>query len=94
MAAVPTGPSSALPASPSEITPFPGGGSVEPGEEEESGCGRGGLVTSGSGQQLQSIEDKRSIKKNQKNMLSHANPAALHLKTQDRKSTRLNSSHL
>ncbi|XP_067098197.1 N-alpha-acetyltransferase 30 isoform X1 [Osmerus mordax] len=82
MAAVPTGPSSALPASPSEITPFPGGGSVEPGEEEESGCGRGGLVTSGSGQQLQSIEDKRSIKKNQKNMLSHANPAALHLKTQ------------
>lgn len=82
MAAVPTGPSSALQASPSEITPFPGGGSVEPGEEEESGSGREGSVTSEAGQELQVSEDTRSIKKNQKNMLSHSNPAALHLKTQ------------
>uniref|UniRef100_A0A3P8ZYC7 N-acetyltransferase domain-containing protein n=1 Tax=Esox lucius TaxID=8010 RepID=A0A3P8ZYC7_ESOLU len=82
MAAVPTGPSSALPASPAEITPFPGGGNVEPGERGQPGCGREGSVTSGTGQGQRVSEDKRPSKKKQKNMLSHANPAALHLKTQ------------
>lgn len=76
MAAVPTGPSSAMPASPAEITPFPGGGSDEPGEEEESGCGREGTITSGAGQEHQVSENKRPNKKKQKNMLSHANPTA------------------
>ncbi|XP_020352460.1 N-alpha-acetyltransferase 30-like [Oncorhynchus kisutch] len=82
MAAVPTGPSSALPASPAEIIPFPGDGSFEPGQGEQSGCGREGSVASGARQEQQVSEDKRSSKKKQKNMLSHANPAALHLKAQ------------
>ncbi|XP_041721933.1 N-alpha-acetyltransferase 30-like [Coregonus clupeaformis] len=82
MAAVPTGPSSALPASPAEIIPFPGDGSFEPGEGEQLGCGREGSVASGAGQEQQVSEDKRASKKKQKNMLSHGNPAALHLKTQ------------
>lgn len=77
MAAVPTGPSSALPASPAEIIPFPGDGSFEPGQGEQSSCGREGSVASGARQDQQVSEDKRSSKKKQKNMLSHANPPAL-----------------
>ncbi|KAM4633894.1 N-alpha-acetyltransferase 30 [Polymixia lowei] len=85
MATVPTGPSSALPASPAEITPFPGGRSVELGEEEDmSGCGKGDPVTAGTGNESQATEVKRSIKKKQKNMFSHANPAGLHLNMQHR----------
>ncbi|XP_064780820.1 N-alpha-acetyltransferase 30-like [Oncorhynchus masou masou] len=87
MAAVPTGPSSALPASPAEIIPFPGDGSFEPGQGEHSGCGREGSVAR---QEQQVSEDKRSSKKKQKNMLSHANPAALHLKTQALQEQKIN----
>lgn len=87
---MPTGPRSALPASPAEITPFPGGGSVESGEEGEPGCGREDSVTSSAGKEQQVSEDKRSIKKNQKNMLSHANPTALHLKMQTQEQQQLN----
>jgi peptide alpha-N-acetyltransferase len=90
MAAVPTGPSSALPASPAEIIPFPGDGSFEPGQGEQSGCGREGSVASGARQEQQVSEDKRSSKKKQKNMLSHANPAALHLKTQALQEQKIN----
>lgn len=50
---MPTGPSSALPASPSEITPFPGGGNVEPGEEEDSGRGRDSSLSPGAEQEPQ-----------------------------------------
>ncbi|KAM3861452.1 uncharacterized protein ACN63O_014875 [Diretmus argenteus] len=90
MATVPTGPSSALPASPAESAPFPGGRSVgEPGEhgQEESGRDRADSVTAGTGkkkkQQPQVTEVERSIKKNQKNMLARAaNPTALRLKMQ------------
>ncbi|XP_014000277.1 N-alpha-acetyltransferase 30 [Salmo salar] len=90
MAAVPTGPSSALPASPAEIIPFPGDGSFEPGQGEQSSCGREGSVASGARQDQQVSEDKRSSKKKQKNMLSHANPAALHLKTQALQEQKMN----
>ncbi|XP_023829668.1 N-alpha-acetyltransferase 30 isoform X1 [Salvelinus sp. IW2-2015] len=90
MAAVPTGPSSALPASPAEIIPFPGDGSVEHGQGEQSGCGREGSVASGARQEQQVSEDKRSSQKKQKNMLSHANPAALHLKTQALQEQKMN----
>ncbi|KAJ8009474.1 hypothetical protein DPEC_G00089250 [Dallia pectoralis] len=79
MAAVPTGPSSALPSSPDEITPNPGGGNVEPGERGQPGYDREG---SGTGQGQWVSEDKRPSKKHQQNMLSHANPVGLHLKTQ------------
>ncbi|XP_071381124.1 N-alpha-acetyltransferase 30 [Centroberyx affinis] len=90
MATVPTGPSSALPASPAEITPFPGGRSVEPGEDGEPGCDRDDSVTVGTGKKSQVTEVKRSIKKKQKNMLSHANPTALHLKMQPQEQQQLN----
>ncbi|CDQ72742.1 unnamed protein product [Oncorhynchus mykiss] len=80
MAAVPTGPSSALPASPAESSPFPG-------EGEQPGCGWEGSVTR---QEQRVSEDKRPSKKKQKNMLSHANPAALHLKTQALQDQQLN----
>ncbi|XP_014061263.2 N-alpha-acetyltransferase 30 [Salmo salar] len=87
MAAVPTGPSSALPASPAEISPFPGDGSVEPGEGEQPGCGWEGSVTR---QEQRISEDKRTSKKKLKNMLSHANPTALHLKSQALQEQQLN----
>lgn len=91
MATVPTGPSSALPASPAEITLFPGGGSVESGEGKTSGVGREDSLTSGvdKGQQVRS-EDKRPSKKKQKSMLTHANTTALHLKMQPQEQQQLN----
>ncbi|XP_056150934.1 N-alpha-acetyltransferase 30 [Lampris incognitus] len=90
MATVPTGPSSALPASPAEITSLPGGRSVEPGGEGESVGGKEDSFTAGTGKESQVTEVNRSIKKKQKNMLSHANPAALRLKMQPQEQQQLN----
>lgn len=87
---MPTGPSSALPTSPAEITPFPGGRSVEPGGAGDPGCDRSDSVTAGTGKTPQVTEVKRSVKKKQKNMLSHANPTALHLKMQPQEQQQLN----
>lgn len=83
---MPPGPSSALPASPAEIPPFPGAGSAEPvGEDGEPACHREDGVPADTGKKSQPvIEVKTSVKKNQKNMLARASPAALHLKMQAR----------
>ncbi|GAA6231078.1 N-alpha-acetyltransferase 30 [Lates japonicus] len=92
MATVPPGPSSALPASPAEIPPFPGAGSAEPaGEDGEPACHREDCVSVGTGKESQPVSEvKRSVKKKQKNMLARASPAALHLKMQAREQQQLN----
>lgn len=83
---MPPGPSSALPASPAEIPPFPGAGSVEPaGEDEEPACHGEDRVAAGTGKKSQSANEvKRSVKKKQKNMIARASPASLLLKMQPR----------
>lgn len=83
---MPPGPSSALPASPAEIPPFSGAGSVEPaGEDAEPACHGEDGVLDGTGTKSQPVSEvKRSVKKNQKNMLTRASPAPLHLKMQAR----------
>lgn len=77
---MPPGPSSALPASPAEILPFPGAGSTEPvGGDEKAACEdcKGGY----KGVKSQAVSEvKASLKNKQKNMLARASPAALHLK--------------
>ncbi|XP_022068282.2 N-alpha-acetyltransferase 30 [Acanthochromis polyacanthus] len=92
MATVPPGPSSALPASPAEIPPFPGAGSAEPAVEDgEPACHGEDCVPAGTGTKPQPVSDvKRSVKKKQKNMLARASPAALHLKMQAREQQQLN----
>ncbi|XP_039980952.1 N-alpha-acetyltransferase 30 isoform X2 [Xiphias gladius] len=92
MATVPPGPSSALPASPAEISPFPGAGSAEPaGVDGEPACHRADCVPAGTGKKSQSVSEvKRSVKKKQKNMLARPSPAALHLKMQAREQQQLN----
>ncbi|XP_028295860.1 N-alpha-acetyltransferase 30 [Gouania willdenowi] len=83
MATVPPGPSSALPASPGEISAFPGTGGAEPAVEDgEPVCHR---EDCGPGTKSQPVSEvKRSVKKKQKNMLARASPSALHLKMQAR----------
>ncbi|XP_023286089.1 N-alpha-acetyltransferase 30 [Seriola lalandi dorsalis] len=92
MATVPPGPSSALPASPAEIPPFPGAGSTEPaGGDGEAVCHREDCVPTATGKTSQPVSEvKRSVKKKQKNMLTRASPAALHLKMQAREQQQLN----
>ncbi|KAG7240273.1 hypothetical protein INR49_027084 [Caranx melampygus] len=92
MATVPPGPSSALPASPAEIPPFPGAGSGESaGVDGEPVCHREDCVSPGTGKNSQPVSEvKRSVKKKQKNMLARASPAALHLKMQAREQQQLN----
>ncbi|XP_042246148.1 N-alpha-acetyltransferase 30 [Thunnus albacares] len=92
MATVPPGPSSALPASPAEVPPFPGAGSAEPaGEDGEPASHRDECVPAGTGKKSQPLtEVKGSVKKKQKNMLARASPAALHLKMQAREQQQLN----
>ncbi|XP_022593690.1 N-alpha-acetyltransferase 30 [Seriola dumerili] len=92
MATVPPGPSSALPASPAEIPPFPGAGSAEPaGGDGEPVCHREDCVPTATGKTSQPVSEvKRSVKKKQKNMLTRASPAALHLKMQAREQQQLN----
>lgn len=89
---MPPGPSSALPASPAEIPPFPGAGSAEPaGGDGEPACHRGDCVSAGTGKKsLPITEVKGSVKKKQENMLARASPAALHLKMQAREQQQLN----
>ncbi|XP_068565064.1 N-alpha-acetyltransferase 30 [Cebidichthys violaceus] len=87
MATVPPGPSSALPASPAEISLFPGAGSAEPaGQDEEPACHREDRVPAGTGKTSESVSEvNRSLNnKKQKSMLARASPAALHLKMQAR----------
>ncbi|XP_028253510.1 N-alpha-acetyltransferase 30 [Parambassis ranga] len=92
MATVPPGPSSALPASPAEIPPFPGAGSAEPAvEDEEPACHGEECVPAGTGKISQPVNEvKGSVKNKQKNMLARASPAALHLKMQAREQQQLN----
>lgn len=87
---MPPGPSSALPASPVEIPPFPGAGSAEPagghGEPGREDCGPAGV-----GKAPEPVsEANRSVGKKQKNMLTRVSPAALHLKMQAREQQQLN----
>lgn len=83
---MPPGPSSALPASPAEIPPFPAAGSAEPaGEDGEPTCHREDCVVVDTGKKSQPVSEvKASVKNKQKNMLARASPAALHLKMQAR----------
>uniref|UniRef100_G3PGV0 N-alpha-acetyltransferase 30, NatC catalytic subunit n=1 Tax=Gasterosteus aculeatus aculeatus TaxID=481459 RepID=G3PGV0_GASAC len=92
MATVPPGPSSALPSSPAEISPFPGVGSAEPaGQDAEPACHREGCVPAGTGTTSGSVgEVNRSLNKKQKSMLARASPAALHLKMRAREQQQLN----
>ncbi|XP_068432882.1 N-alpha-acetyltransferase 30 [Clinocottus analis] len=92
MATVPPGPSSALPASPAEIPPFPGVGSAEPaGEGGEPACHREDCVSAGTGKTSQPVNEiNRPVNKKQNNMLARASPAALHLKMQAREQQQLN----
>ncbi|XP_028996651.1 N-alpha-acetyltransferase 30 [Betta splendens] len=86
MATVPPGPSSALPASPAEIPPFPGAGSAEPaGQDGEPACHGEDSAPDLPGKTSQPVSAvKASVKKKQKNMLARASPAPLHLKMQAR----------
>ncbi|XP_041815232.1 N-alpha-acetyltransferase 30 [Chelmon rostratus] len=92
MATVPPGPSSALPASPAEIPPFPGAGGAEPaGEGGESAYHRGDCAPADTGKKSQPVSEvNTSVKNKQKNMLARASPAALHLKMQAREQQQLN----
>ncbi|XP_026174676.1 N-alpha-acetyltransferase 30 isoform X2 [Mastacembelus armatus] len=92
MATVPSGPSSALPASPVEIPPFTGAGDGElAAGDGQPACHGEDCVPAGTGQKSQPISEvKRSVKKKQKNMLARASPAALHLKMQAREQQQLN----
>lgn len=89
---MPPGPSSALPASPAEIPPFPGAGSGQSaGTDGEPVCHREDCVSPGTGKNSQPVSEvKGSVKKKQKNMLARASPAALHLKMQAREQQQLN----
>lgn len=89
---MPPGPSSALPASPAEIPPFPGAGSGEPvGGDGQPACHREGCVPADTGKKSQPVSEvKTSVKNKQKNMLARASPAALHLKMQAREQQQLN----
>lgn len=92
---MPPGPSSALPASPAQSPPFPGAGSAEPAAVDgEPACHREDGVSPGAGKNSEPVSDvKRSVKKKQqKNMLARASPAALHLKMQAREQQQLNGS--
>ncbi|KAM9703451.1 N-alpha-acetyltransferase 30 [Menidia menidia] len=86
MATVPPGPSSALPASPAEIPPFPGAGRAESAVEDgESTCHGEDRLPDCTGNKSKPVSEvKRSVKKKQKDMLARASPAALHLKMQVR----------
>lgn len=90
MATVPPGPSSALPASPADISPFPTAGNVEAAEEDgEPACRREerGVISTGK----KSVSEvKTSLKNKKKNMLARSSPAALHLKIQAREQQQLN----
>ncbi|KAM9338823.1 N-alpha-acetyltransferase 30 [Symphorus nematophorus] len=92
MATVPPGPSSALPASPAEIPPFPGAGSAElAGGDADPACHREDCVPTDAGKKSQPVSEvKKSVKNKQKNMLARASPAALHLKMQAREQQQLN----
>lgn len=81
---MPPGPSSALPATPAEIPPFPAAGSAEPAVEDgEPACSTEDRVTIDPGKKSQPVNEvKTSLKNKQKNMLARASPAALHLKVQ------------
>lgn len=60
-------------------------------EDREPGCPGEHCVLSGAGTKTQPVsQEKRSVKKKQKNMLARASPAALHLKMQAREQQQLN----
>lgn len=80
---MPPGPSSAPPASPADISPFPTAGKVEAAEEDgEPACRRQerGVVSPG----------KKSVKSKAPNMLARSSPAALRLNIQAREPQQLN----
>lgn len=87
---MPPGPSSALPASPADISPFPTAGNVEAAEEDgEPACCREerGVISAGK----KSVSEvQTSLKNKNKNMLARSSPAALHLQIQARDQQQLN----
>lgn len=89
---MPPGPSSALPASPAEIPPFPGAGSADPaGEGGEPACCREHCVPAGTGKTSVPLNEINGpVNKKQNNMLARASPAALHLKMQAREQQQSN----
>lgn len=89
---MPPGPSSALPASPAEIPPFPAAGSLGLAEEDgEPPCRREDRVIVDTSKKSQPVSEvKTSLKNKKKNMLARASPAALHLKMQAREQQQLN----
>ncbi|TNN64076.1 N-alpha-acetyltransferase 30 [Liparis tanakae] len=92
MATVPPGPSSALPASPADIPPFPGAGSADPaGEGGTPGSCREDCVLAGTGKTSVPVNEINGpVNKKQNNMLARASPAALHLKMQAREQQQSN----
>lgn len=87
---MPPGPSSALPASPADISPFPTAGNVEAAEEDgEPACRMEERGVIGTGKKSVS-EVKTSLKNKKKNMLARSSPAALHLKIQAREQQQSN----
>lgn len=87
---MPPGPTSALPASPADISPFPTAGNVEAAEEDGDPACRmeeRGVISTGK----KSVSEvKTSLKNKKKNMLARSSPAALHLKIQAREQQQLN----
>ncbi|KAM6915621.1 N-alpha-acetyltransferase 30 [Xenentodon cancila] len=92
MATVPPGPSSALPASPAQVPPFPGTRSAKPAVEDGTPtCHGEDRVPAGAGKQSAAVSEvKRSVKKKQKNMLTRASPVALRLKMPTQEPPQLN----
>lgn len=90
MATVPPGPTSALPASPADISPFPTAGNVEAAEDDgEPACRmeERGVISTGK----KSVSQvKTALKNKKKNMLARSSPAALHLQIQAREQQQLN----
>ncbi|XP_026853609.2 uncharacterized protein LOC113569783 [Electrophorus electricus] len=86
MAAVPTGPSGALPASPVEIIPFPGDGCAGPGEGEKRVIKKESVI-SNVGKEGDISECKRERENNQRYLFSEIHP---HCPTLDRQVNGLN----
>lgn len=87
---MPPGPSSALPATPADISPFSAAGNLEAAEEDgEPACRMEERGVIGTGKKTVS-EVKTSLKSKKKNMLARSSPAALHLKIQAREQQQLN----
>lgn len=87
---MPPGPSSAVPASPADISPFPTAGNVEAAEEDgEPACrmDERGVISTGK---KSGSEVNTSLNNKKKSMLARSSPAALHLKIQAREQQQLN----